>query len=99
MNILTRESHPEILELVTENGDWYDQSKNDHRRGSNFFCQNIYKIDEKYFPEIDREFDGFWETNTFVFDAEFGFDRSEIRTLTRVEQKTKLVEVKTWEPV
>jgi len=99
MNTITRETHPEILDLITENADWHDTSHDEHRRGSNFFRRNIYKIDEESFPEIPREFDGFWQTNMFIFDTEYGFDRVGINTLERVELTTKLVEVKTWEKI
>jgi hypothetical protein len=74
-------------------------SYEEHRRGSSFYTRSVIEINEEWFPEVSRELDGFWETNTYVSDSEWGHDKSEIHELNRVEEKTKVVETKYWEKV
>jgi len=74
-------------------------SYEEHRRGSSFYTRSVIEINEEWFPEVSRELDGFWETNTYVSDSEWGHDKSEIHELNRVEEKTKVIETKYWEKV
>jgi hypothetical protein len=74
-------------------------SYEEHRRGSSFYTRSVIEINEEWFPEVSRELDGFWETNTYVSDSEWGPDKSEIYELNRVEEKIKVVETTYWEKV
>ena len=79
--------------------DFYDDSFVNHRRGSTFYKQSIVEINEKHYPNVDKELYGFWETNEYVCSDDYGFDREEIDTLTRVVSKEKTITVKYWEKV
>jgi len=79
--------------------DFYDDSFVNPRRGSTFYKQSIVEINEKYYPNIDKQLYGFWETNQYVYDDNYGFDKTEIDILTRVTQKEKTITVKYWEKV
>ena len=45
---------------------------------------------------MDRSFDGFWETESYIWDENCGYDKSDIRELTRVEQRTRTFEINEW---
>ena len=79
--------------------DLYDDSFVNPRRGSTFYKQSIVEINEKYYPNIDKQLYGFWETNEYICSDDYGFDKTEINTLTRVTQKEKTITVKYWEKV
>ena len=79
--------------------DFYDDSNSNHRRGSTFFKQSIVEIDEEYYPDVDKELYGFWETNEYVYSDDYGFDKQDIDTLHRVVLKEKVVTTKYWEKV
>ena len=79
--------------------DFYDDSLEDHRRGSSFYKQSIVEINEKSYPHIDKELYGFWETNEYIYDDEYGFDKTEIHKLNRVVLKEKTVIEQYWEKV
>jgi hypothetical protein len=79
--------------------DFYDDSNSRHRRGSTFFKQSIVEIDEEYYPDVDKELYGFWETNEYVYSDDYGFDKQDIDTLHRVVLKEKVVTTKYWEKV
>lgn len=75
--------------------DYIDESYSEHRRASNFYTRRIFEINEEYFPTFP-ELWGFWESNTFIFDSEYGFDKDEIDELTRVRKKIVIVETEEW---
>jgi len=77
-------------------GDFLENSYQEHRRGSNFFTRSIVEINEEWYPELDRELDGFWETNQYIWDDDYGADKSEIYELDRVERVTKVVTTTEW---
>jgi hypothetical protein len=79
--------------------DFYDDSKSRHRRGSTFFKQSIVEINEEYYPNVNKELYGFWETNEYVYSDDHGFDKQDIDTLHRVVLKEKVVTTKYWEKV
>ena len=79
--------------------DFYDDSFVNHRRGSTFYKQSIIEINEKHYPDVDKELYGFWETNEYIWNDDYGFDREDIDTLTRVVSKEKTITVKYWEKV
>jgi hypothetical protein len=79
--------------------DFYDDSKSRHRRGSTFFKQSIVEINEEYYPDVDKELYGFWETNEYVYSDDYGFDKQDIDTLHRVVLKEKVIVKKYWEKV
>jgi translation elongation factor EF-4 len=79
--------------------DFYDNSKSRYRRGSSFYKQSIVEISEEYYPNVDKELYGFWETNEYVYSDDYGFDKEDIDTLTRVILKEKVVTKKYWEKV
>lgn len=79
--------------------DFYDDSFVNHRRGSSFYKTSIIEINEKYYPNIDKQLYGFWETNEYIWDDNYGFDKTEIHKLTKVEPKERTVIQKYWEKV
>lgn len=79
--------------------DFYDDSLSVQRRGGTFYKQSIVEINEKYYPDVDKELYGFWETNEYIHSDDYGFDKREIDTLTRVVQKEKTIVQKYWEKV
>jgi len=79
--------------------DFYDDSNSNHRRGSTFFKQSIVEINEEYYPDVDKELYGFWETNEYVYSDDYGFDKQDIDTLHRVVLKEKVIVTKYWEKV
>jgi hypothetical protein len=100
MNRIARQTAKELgINFDSLIDDMEIVSYEEHRRGSNFYTRSVIEINEKWFPELPRELDGFWETNTYVSDSEWGPDKSCINELNRVEEKTKVVEIKYWEKV
>jgi hypothetical protein len=100
MNKITRDTAKEMgFDFNSLINDMDEVSYEEHRRGSNFFTRSIVVINEQYFPEVPRELDGFWETNTYISDSEWGHDPSEIHELNRVEKKEKIVTTIYWEKV
>ena len=79
--------------------DFYDDSSVNYRRGSSFYKTSIIEINEKHYPDVDKELYGFWETNEYIWNDDYGFDREDIDTLTRVVSKEKTITVKYWEEV
>lgn len=98
MNKITRESAKEMgidFEIFLDD---METSKEEHRRGSTFYMRSIVEINEKYFPEVPRELDGYWETNQYVWSEEY-VDWNEIKELRRVEKKERVITETYWEPV
>ena len=93
INKILRKDNPEQFEDFID--DFEETSYEKHRRGSTFFLKWIIKIDEKWFPEVSRELDGYWETNKFVFSKE-DYDRNEITELNKVEKKEKVITTTEW---
>lgn len=79
--------------------DFYEESYSEHRRGSNFFTKSIVQINEEYFPDVSRELDGFWETNTYIWDDSYGYENSDIHEVNRVEKKEIIITKTEWVPV
>ena len=79
--------------------DFYDDSKSRHRRGSSFYKQSILEISEEYYPNVDKELYGFWETNEYVYNDDDGFGKEDIDTLHSVVLKEKVIVKKYWEKV
>ena len=96
-NKITRESAKEMgidfNELIS---DMDITSYEEHRRGSNFFTRSVIEINETWFPHVPRELDGFWETNTYVSDSDWGHESIDIYELNRVEQREKVVVTHYW---
>ena len=74
-------------------------SYEEHRKSSEFFIRSIVKINKELFPEIPTELEGFWETNTYITNSDWGHELMNIYELDRVEEKVKMVETKYWEKV
>lgn len=75
--------------------DYHAYSHDEHRRGSNFYTKAIVLINEEFFPQFP-EYWGYWETNMFIRDTEYGWERDEIYELTRVEMQTIMVPKNVW---
>lgn len=100
MNSITRKNAKELgIEFDLLIDDFSEHSYEEHRRGSSFYRKSIIEIDEKWFPDVPHVYDGFWETNTYVWDDNYGYDKSDIRELTRVEKVEKIVKTTEWVPV
>ena len=100
MNIITRETLlPKELEFKNLLTDFIQDSYNRSYHGSTFLRKSITEINEEYFPELDRSFDGFWETNEYLIDSEKGLETDKITSLTRVKEVVKTVVSRSWVPV
>jgi hypothetical protein len=100
INKITRENAKELnIDFDYLIDDFYAESYSEHRKGSGFFTRSIASINEKYFPDVSRELDGFWETNTYIWDANYGCENDEIRELNRVEKKEVVITKTEWVPV
>lgn len=86
----------ELFDNIIE--DSIDKSYSEHRRGSSFYTRFIFEVNEKWFPE-HPELWGFWETDVINIDTEYGWERSDIGVLHRVEKKTKTIVKECWERV
>jgi len=87
INKVTYKEQPELFEDLLEMSI---EDFQDHRRGSNFFRYDIveFKPEHKeYYPSIENYEDylGFWKTDTWIYDPEYGSDESPSE-LTRVEK-------------
>lgn len=76
--------------------DFVEDSYSEHRRGSNFYTKSIVEINAKWFPEVPRKYDGFWETNQYVKDDDHGYEKGEITELHRVVSMEKIVRTAEW---
>jgi hypothetical protein len=100
INKITRITAKEMgFDFNTLLEEFQEDSVQEHRRGSNFYTRSIVEVNEKWYPELPRELDGFWETNQYVWDDNYGFDKSDINALYRVEQKERTIVEKYWEQV
>lgn len=100
INKITRENAKELnIDFNYLIEDFYCESYSEHRRGSNFHTRSIVMINEEYFPDVSRELDGFWETNTYIWDDNYGYEGSDIQEVTRVEKKEIVVTTTKWVPV
>ena len=94
MNKITRKSvGKELFEKIID--DMHEFSYQDHRRGSNFYVKMIFEVNEEWFPD-NPELWGFWESNSLIWDSDYGHENDEIHELTRVEKKEKTVVVEEW---
>lgn len=73
-------------------------SYEEHRRGSTFYRKGIIEINEKWFPELDRKYDGLWETNQYIDSEDYG-DLSEIYELNRVKLVEKTITVQEYQKI
>lgn len=96
INKITRKDYPEDFDNFID--DFVETSYDDHRRGSSFYRKSIVELNEEWHPSFP-ELCGFWETNTYMWDDNYGTDRSEINVLTRVEKREKIVKTYEWVPV
>lgn len=100
INKITRDTAKEMgFDFNSLLEDFQENSYEEHRRNSNFFVQSIVEIKEEWYPKVPRELDGFWETNQYVWDDNYGFDKSDIKELIRVEQRERTIVEKYWEQV
>lgn len=98
MNKITRQTDiPVEFNILID--EFLCDSYKKHRRSSNFFTRSIVEINERWFPELDRSLDGFWETNDYISDSEEGMDKVDIKELNRVEKVTIMVPTTEWQLV
>jgi hypothetical protein len=97
INKITKENAKDLnIDFEYLIDDFYDESYNVHRNGSSFYKKSIVEINEECFPDIPRELDGFWETNTYVWDDKYGYEDAEINELNRVEEKIVVTTTTEW---
>jgi predicted dienelactone hydrolase len=70
----------------------------EHRHRSAFNAKAIVELNEKYYPKLDKELYGFWETNQFVQNEDDKY-LSEIYELNRVESAERTIIEKYWKLV
>lgn len=92
INKITRQEYPEIWNSIID--DYYDTTEKEHRRGSNFYTNFIYEINEEFFPN-HPELHGFWMSDTVIWDSEYGCD-DDVNELYRAEKKKKIIEIEEW---
>lgn len=85
---VTYEEQPDLFEEITE---FSIDSIMDHRRGSNFYREDIIEFTEEhkqYFETVTnfQDYIGTWKTNNVIWDDNYGFDES-FSELTRVKKK------------
>lgn len=97
MNKILRKDNEDLFERILD--DYLEESYSEHRRGSNFFTRVIYEVDEEYFPDLDPSYYGFWESNTFIHDTEYGHDPGDIYELTKVQKQEKIITTIEWKPI
>lgn len=88
MNKVTYKEEPNLFEDITE---FSIDSLQEHRRGSNFYREDIIQFteeDKKYFPEVENfeQYIGTWRTNNVIWDDNYGFDET-FSELYRVEKR------------
>ena len=94
MNKIDRDSiDKELFDNIID--DFVEESYSEHRRGTGLHTRLIFEVNEEYFPDHPELF-GFWESNMFVMDASYGWDRSDVYELTRVEKKTRTIVEEYW---
>lgn len=94
---ITRDSiGKELFDNIID--DIFEFSRHEHRRGSSFYTQAIYHVDEDSFPD-NPELWGYWGSNMATWDDDEGFVNADIYELTRVEKKPKTIVVEEWVPV
>ena len=96
INKITRKDYPEEFGEFID--DFVDTSYDKHRRDANFYRKSIVHINEQFFPDFP-ELWGHWETNTYIWDGNYGSESSDIKELTRVEKREKIVKTYEWVPV
>lgn len=94
INKILKKDYPDLFEEILEDEE-IEHSLDEHRRGSNFYRQSIFKIDQENFPDFPKWW-GFWESNRYIWDSEYGMDDDEIYELNRVERKEKIVTTYSW---
>lgn len=92
INKVTYNEEPTLFPGIEE---FSIDSIQDHRRGSNFYREDIIEFKEEdriYFPDVEKNFEqylGTWKTNTVIWDNSYGFEDT-FSELTRVEKKEKI---------
>lgn len=99
MNKVTRKEFPTLFKGVGQR--IIEDSYSEHRRGSNFFTKSIIEFtseDDEFYPEIPNfsELYGYWETNQYIHDDNYGTDWSEVYELTRVIKEPVVVTTFKW---
>lgn len=80
--------------------DFEEHSYKKHRKGSNFFTRSIVHLKKDIFDfNLPDEFVGFWETNTYITDTNYGPNKEEIYELNRVVKDTIIVKKEIWKLV
>ena len=96
INKILRTEYQDVFDSFID--DFIETSYEEHRRDSNFFTKRIIWINEDTFPHYSALW-GYWETNIFVNDLEYGYDSSDIYQLTRVTKEIEIIETVIWIPV
>lgn len=99
---VTRKQEPSLFNEISE--FIKEHTVDEHRRSSNFFRRSIIEFTEShkhYFSDVVNfeQYVGFWETNDYIYDSEYGTDWSEITTLTKVEKVEKVIVSHEWKAV
>ena len=96
-NTITKAKYPDIWADLREFQK--EETYHEHRRNSNYYTAWLLEFNEENCPE-HPEIHGFWDTDTFIADHEYGIDRDDLpHTAFRVERKVKMVEKVYWERV
>ena len=93
INEISKKDYPELWSSITD--DIYEIANQEHRRGSNFYANMIFLIDEEFFPN-NPELHGYWMSNTIIWDSEYGLGDDEITVLHRVKKVKKVIETEEW---
>lgn len=85
---VTYKEEPELFNDITE---FSIDSIQEHRRGSNFYREDIIEFKEEhkeYFLEVNNfeQYLGTWRTDNVIWDGNYGFEDT-FSELARVEKK------------
>lgn len=96
INKITKEMFPNDWDSFID--DWIDFSSKEHRKYSNFYVTILFQLDEDNAKEYPQLW-GIWESDTVVWDSEFGMEDDIPTVLYRVNKVKRMVEVEEWERV
>lgn len=69
LKVITKHQYPDVWTELLEYA--IDETYHEYRRNSNYYTVKILKFDKDNLPD-HPELHGLWETDTFVWDHEYG---------------------------
>lgn len=92
INVISKPKYPDDWNSFID--DYVDFSSQEHRRNSNFYTRLIYRLDEENAENYPQLW-GMWETETIIWDSEYGLE-DKPTILYRVNKVKKTVVTEEW---